>query len=372
MSTSPLIGRYDSNGTLVGIVPENSKSAAPFVAPSVSRDSSGNPSGLVDPVTGFTILTPIFVSGCVANDSSNATKNTGIIQSALNSGGYVYLNTPGLVYYNSPFTIYDNTQFIIGPATKLVQAPNNNGLHFLHNSQWQAIAWAPTSQVTTTGAAMSGSNRYSLCNVSVTEAAATDLATANFIQISGDTNHEFNGIWPIYSVVGTTVRFLIGQTGYATTSSAPIATLSSSVTASQTSLAVSSAVGFPASGPFAAWVENEKVWVTAGAGTTTWTVTRGYDSSISASHASGTSISTLTVCKANGNIQVDVYGLWDYNEQNGNGGTTSQSQQGLYMNRVRNFRSNCFRGRGNKAVIHCSNVEFPVIRNFDCDTGSDG
>ena len=60
-------------------------------------------------------------------------------------------------------------------------------------------------------------------------------------------------------------------------------TLPSAINASQTSITVASATGFPASG-FRIRIDDELLNVTGGFGTTTWTVTRGVNSSTATSH----------------------------------------------------------------------------------------
>ncbi len=72
--------------------------------------------------------------------------------------------------------------------------------------------------------------------------------------------------------------------GAATTSSA-------AVTASQTTISVVSASGFPTSGTFRVRVDDEDMTVTAGQGTTTWTVTRGVNGTTAASHVIGQTVS---------------------------------------------------------------------------------
>jgi hypothetical protein len=52
-----------------------------------------------------------------------------------------------------------------------------------------------------------------------------------------------------------------------------------------TSITVDDYLGFPASGAFTVLVDSELLRVTAGNGTTTWTVTRGYSSTTAATHA---------------------------------------------------------------------------------------
>ena len=60
-------------------------------------------------------------------------------------------------------------------------------------------------------------------------------------------------------------------------------TLPSAINASQTSITVASATGFPASG-FRIRIDDELMNVTGGFGTTTWTVTRGVNSSAATAH----------------------------------------------------------------------------------------
>ena len=55
--------------------------------------------------------------------------------------------------------------------------------------------------------------------------------------------------------------------------------------ATNTTVKVTSATGFPTTNPFTIQIDAEQMRVTAGAGTTTWTVTRGYNSTTRAAHA---------------------------------------------------------------------------------------
>ncbi len=62
-------------------------------------------------------------------------------------------------------------------------------------------------------------------------------------------------------------------------------TLSAAITTTgQTSITVVSATGFPGSGNYCIQIESEVLQVTAGQGTTTWTVTRGFNGSAAATH----------------------------------------------------------------------------------------
>src|SRR6185312_11853787 len=67
-------------------------------------------------------------------------------------------------------------------------------------------------------------------------------------------------------------------------------TESGALTATQTTITVASASGFPTTGTFRIRVDDENMTVTGGQGTTTWTVTRGANGTTAATHASGTSV----------------------------------------------------------------------------------
>jgi hypothetical protein len=76
-----------------------------------------------------------------------------------------------------------------------------------------------------------------------------------------------------------------------TTTGSATTTLSSTINSSTTTVQVQSAAGFPATGQFFIRVEQEAMLVTAGAGTTTWTVTRAAAGTTAAQHAGGTTVS---------------------------------------------------------------------------------
>lgn len=67
-------------------------------------------------------------------------------------------------------------------------------------------------------------------------------------------------------------------------------TLVGTINNSVTSITVSSAAGFPSNSQFRIIIDTEIMIVTAGAGTTTWTVTRGADGSTAASHTGGATV----------------------------------------------------------------------------------
>ncbi len=72
-------------------------------------------------------------------------------------------------------------------------------------------------------------------------------------------------------------------------------TLDGSITDSATTITVTSASGFPLEGEFRIQLENELLLVTAGWGTTSWTVTRGLDGTSGASHADDTVLHRMSV-----------------------------------------------------------------------------
>jgi Tfp pilus assembly protein PilX len=66
-------------------------------------------------------------------------------------------------------------------------------------------------------------------------------------------------------------------------------TLSSALNATQTTITIGSATGFPSSS-FRIRIDDEDMTVTAGFGTTTWTVTRGVNGTTAATHATGQTV----------------------------------------------------------------------------------
>jgi hypothetical protein len=64
-------------------------------------------------------------------------------------------------------------------------------------------------------------------------------------------------------------------------------------TIGQTTITVASAAGFPTTGAYYIRIDNEVMQVTAGQGTTTWTVARGQLGTAAATHAAGATVSAL-------------------------------------------------------------------------------
>ncbi len=98
----------------------------------------------------------------------------------------------------------------------------------------------------------------------------------------------------------STIQQFLTDFGYAaadTSNSAFTTTLSaaiSSTTATSVTVNSTTAAHFPSSGQFRILIGSEILLVTAGAGTTTWTVTRHMDSTTAATHTSGTTVGLMT------------------------------------------------------------------------------
>jgi Tfp pilus assembly protein PilV len=74
----------------------------------------------------------------------------------------------------------------------------------------------------------------------------------------------------------------------------PATTLASAMTASQLTISVASAIGFPSSSPYIVKIDSELILVSSGAGTTTWTVRdaieRGYQGTTATVHSAGAAV----------------------------------------------------------------------------------
>ena len=80
-------------------------------------------------------------------------------------------------------------------------------------------------------------------------------------------------------------------------------TLNGAITSpTATSIAVSSASGFPSSAQFRILVDSELMLVTSGAGTTTWAVTRGIEGTTAGTHANGATVTQVLTAGALANL----------------------------------------------------------------------
>lgn len=87
-------------------------------------------------------------------------------------------------------------------------------------------------------------------------------------------------------------------------------TLSGGINSSVTSLSVASATGFPTTAQYRIRIENELLLVTAGAGTTTWTVARGAEGSTPAAHSNGVDVHHVLTAGAIRNVVGEVRNPW--------------------------------------------------------------
>lgn len=115
------------------------------------------------------------------------------------------------------------------------------------------------------------------------------LGAANALTATVSTTSGYNGelAWSP-ATHGLDGQQLWGyDNGTTSTCTTPATTLSAAATSGATSITVSSFASFPATAPFSIQVDDEQMTVTAGAGTATWTVTRGVNSSTAVSHDAG-------------------------------------------------------------------------------------
>lgn len=89
-------------------------------------------------------------------------------------------------------------------------------------------------------------------------------------------------------------------------SNAPQTTITEDLTDVETDVDVSSAAGFPVAAQYRILIESELMLVTAGAGTTTWTVTRGAEGTANVAHASGATVTHILTAGALAQLKTDV------------------------------------------------------------------
>lgn len=98
------------------------------------------------------------------------------------------------------------------------------------------------------------------------------------------TNDTYQVVATITASAGRTVTNVVLKDS---SSLAPQTTLSAAIaTTGATSMTVVSASGFPGSGNYSIQIDSEVILVTAGQGTTTWTISRGTNGSTAATHSS--------------------------------------------------------------------------------------
>ena len=143
------------------------------------------------------------------------------------------------------------------------------------------------------------------------------VAACRFLT-SADSTAKLYGIGPLNGSAvgsGTTGHFGIQQIN-ASNRQVGTTTLANDITNSQTTITVQSAIGFPTAGNFVIQVGSEQMQVTSGQGTTTWTVTRGYNSTTAAAYSATTTVYSTgsgvvleNFCKSDGSVYraIDVF-----------------------------------------------------------------
>lgn len=102
-----------------------------------------------------------------------------------------------------------------------------------------------------------------------------------------------------------------------------ITTLSANINNSVTSLTVASNTPFPSTGQYRIIVDSEIMLVTGGLGTTTWTVTRGTETTVAASHSAGATVTHIITAGALGNLAPSGY--WPKFSPSGSTGANAPS-----------------------------------------------
>lgn len=121
-----------------------------------------------------------------------------------------------------------------------------------------------------------------------TEAAESRVAGTSSQVTTTSTNDTYQVVGTITSSSAQTIT----ETFLSDSASKPAATTLSASIASTgaTSMTVTSASGFPGSGNYNIQIDSEVITVTAGQGTTTWTITRGVNGSTAATHSNGATV----------------------------------------------------------------------------------
>lgn len=84
-------------------------------------------------------------------------------------------------------------------------------------------------------------------------------------------------------------------------------TLNGAITAGATTIVVASSSGFPSSGNFVILIDTELMLVTAGNGTTSWTVTRALEGTTAAAHSNGATVANVISQGTLTNNYVDMF-----------------------------------------------------------------
>lgn len=293
--------------TVSGFTVSGTSSSGIYVTSSNNIVVSGNTvSGAGQPVSGYTAY-GIYLSGdtdsTVAGNVSHDNSAAGIIL----TGGTTRVTVDGNESYN-------NANGYQRAATGIdLRSAGNVVIHNrVHDNEDSGIQAYP-----------GGNNNVIAANVSYHNKGFTTTAETN---CDWTVNHNgcITGDHGIDDY-GTLGNRLVGNSIYDNVSAGinvegvPHSTLAAAMGATDGTLSVTTASGFPASGSYDIVIGSERMTVTAGAGSTTWTVTRGVFGTTAAAHASGSVVLQPGGFLVENNISVDNA----VNCSNGSGGTTT-------------------------------------------------
>lgn len=104
------------------------------------------------------------------------------------------------------------------------------------------------------------------------------------------TNNEGRRLWFRMAPLASLNKLITLDAGAGVTIDGRSTTLNGAINSSVTSITVASATGFPAFGNYVIQIASEQMLVTGGQGTTTWTVTRGFNGTVAASQSNGAAV----------------------------------------------------------------------------------
>lgn len=236
-----------------------------------------------------------YIAGFSATNLSSTPANGGNVTVSLNTAGTVYTITFQNTLRLSPQTLITVTAQSLtnasGPVTVATADTTQAGV--------RQMAAIPALTAGAQAAVPSTSTHEGSGTVWGNGASGTVGATGVVLDCAKCHNPHGNGQYRILQTTPGTDW--TGATGVANWTAPTTAvevmdaatastTLSAAATVSTTSLSVASAAGFPSSGQFTIYVDNEQMLVTAGQGTTSWTVTRGANGTTAAAHVNTSAV----------------------------------------------------------------------------------
>ncbi len=157
-----------------------------------------------------------------ASPTASSAVNTAAIQAALNAGGTVTLLSPGVFPIDSTLTIKADTRFLLGHGVTLQAVTGGaRGVDTFPAIISANAMSAPVAISTMAGAAYS----HYMVEITVSFASAHGLTLPGYIEIKGDGQGIYNGVWKLNSVPSsTTATFLMSIAAGSTNMPPPAAT----------------------------------------------------------------------------------------------------------------------------------------------------